>query len=251
MLKASAAALTRPARSADPLLLALDEIWARCRRSEGRDRPEYQRLVRQSFFELRALGFKLQSPHRLSGRHLCALDAHWQHATLSQKTVVKRMFALDWFSRAIGKPGLVARDRLTDVTEDPERETDRVAPANCSAPRLEAAVLQEDATFAYLLWLQAATGASRETCLRVRGTDLLGYTWAGIETKHRDAPRYTIPQASRSVVPAVVQHIMSAHGSSKRCLGWSGHYARVRCPKLQSDLRRWKYLAKRFAISSQ
>lgn len=68
----------------------------------------YHALV-QGFKELKALGFKLQSPKGLQERHVKALAQSWEADGLSSSTISNRLSVFRVFSDWIGKPGMVKR----------------------------------------------------------------------------------------------------------------------------------------------
>jgi integrase len=72
------------------------------------------------FNNLYDLGYKIQDPKNLDGRHVAALCRHWHQRTLKVSTIQSRLSALRIFSGWIGKPGMVTslQDYLPDVDKN-------------------------------------------------------------------------------------------------------------------------------------
>lgn len=60
--------------------------------------------------QLLASGFKLRDPSGLKPKHVDALISQWKAEGIADKTLKNRLSELRWWSRAIGKPNIVARD---------------------------------------------------------------------------------------------------------------------------------------------
>lgn len=69
-------------------------------------KSRYYTLVR-SFKELRAQGYKMDSPRNLRQKHVEALARSWEANGLSASTITNRLSVLRHFAEWIGKPGLV------------------------------------------------------------------------------------------------------------------------------------------------
>lgn len=223
---------------------------------EGRNR-EYMRSVRSSFALLRILGFRLGRPQSLRTKHLEALSREWQNKACAAATLRVRVAALRWFCHGMGKPGLV-RDELflspaclcmpapalaaeVAPTVAPER---RLRSAEAADARF-AVNRQIDEMYAHLVWLQDRTQADRAACLRSTGENIRSRRWPCVERKGAPLKEMQLGPEDAAHATAIVALVIVTHGSAGRCLSWSGGpYARQRCPKLASDQRRWKYLAK-------
>src|SRR5713226_7827057 len=72
------------------------------------------------FNNLYDLGYNIQDPKNLDGRHVAALCRHWHQRTLKVSTIQSRLSALRIFSGWIGKPGMVTslQDYLPDVDKN-------------------------------------------------------------------------------------------------------------------------------------
>lgn len=68
--------------------------------------------------ELRALGYKLESPYNLKQRHVQALAKSWESGGLSSSTIANRLSSLRALSSWIGKPGMVQKS--VDYVRNPD-----------------------------------------------------------------------------------------------------------------------------------
>jgi hypothetical protein len=230
---------------------------------EGRNR-EYMRSVRSSFALLRALGFRIRHPQSLRTKHLEALAREWQSKACAAATLRVRVAALRCFCHGMGKPGLVkdelffsATSQLTPALTFAAQATPTVAPErrlrSAEAAEARFAVNQKiDVIYAHLVWLQDRTLADRADCLRSTGEQIRSRRWPCVEGKGvRLREMHLAPDDTNHAI-AIESLVIATHGSAGRCLSWSGGpYARQRCPKLASDQRRWKYLAKRAAAAQR
>lgn len=209
---------------------------------------EYERSVRASFEALRAIGFRLSSPRNIRSKHLIALAQHWERCGCAASTLRVRVAALRWFCYKINKPGLV-RDELFVLDRQPDNrptvQPQRILFSEEQAQKRFLAHVKIDTTFAHLVWLQDRTGALRSDCLRSTGADVGSLRWPCIELKSKRLRQMELSEADAEHAEGIARLVAKQHGCAARALGWSGGpYAREHCPKLASDLRRWKYWAK-------
>jgi site-specific recombinase XerC len=79
-------------------------------------------LIR-SFRELRAMGFKMESPRNLREKHVEALVKGWESNGLSASTITNRLSVFRHFSKWIGKPSLVRESQYYVANPNSVRRT--------------------------------------------------------------------------------------------------------------------------------
>ena len=195
------------------------------------------------------LKVRISRPDSLGGRHIVKLVDHWKAKGVSDGTLLVRIYALRWFCELIGKPGMVPPNKqLGIIVAAPAREAVTAArPADFNRTVFVKA-FQEDATLAYVLWLQHATGCTRERALRTRGSDLKTVTWAADSRPGKQSTTLTIPPEHQAMVPAVIKHIVEKHKKADASLGWSGRYSKSDCHNIDRDLRHMKYVMKKLGM---
>lgn len=77
------------------------------KQASNKTQRERRQIVLLAFGQLWMLGYKIQHPESLGGKHIELLAKHWQQSGLAASTLHARMSALRVFTRWIKKDGLV------------------------------------------------------------------------------------------------------------------------------------------------
>lgn len=235
---------------AEPFWTALDALMQGGQQNKTSVRNSYARSVVASMHVLRdELKVRILRPDSLGGRHILKLVDHWKTKGVSDGTLLVRIYALRWLCDLIGKPGMVPSNKQLGITVPaPAQGVGAVAAPVDFNQTVFVKAFREDATLAYVLWLQHATGCSRERALRARGSDIKTVAWNADSRPGKQSTKLTIPPEHQAMVPAVIKHIIEQHKKVDASLGWSGRYSRSDCHSIDRDLRRIKYLIKKLGL---
>ena len=159
----------------------ISEIFASCGwwRKNGKplsaqSRTDYGKRIVSSYVDLKNLGYHLQKPWNLEGRHIEALCAHWAAKGNGASIVQNKLSALSWFGAVMGKPGLVGPTHGYDyhgksMARHSAAEHDK-SPEGAGYSRNEVVqrAMAEDATFGHIVLLQLALGLRDKEAIRAK-----------------------------------------------------------------------------------
>jgi integrase len=207
-------------------------------------------VLRQSFRELRQLGFRLQNPENLKPKHAQALVSSWEGKKLAPATIGNRVSVLRTFCDWINKPGMIlpaiayvsdpaAAKRQVSATQSKAWETNGV-----DSDQLVDQVMQYDKWVGMQLKVMQTFGLRRKeaVCLRPYLADQVTYLAVSHGTKGgRDR-----------VVPIDSDQKRAIMEEAKRLVGGKKDTPLARPGKnLKQNLRRFNYVVEKFGITKK